>query len=105
MTTVHQPPPPVKPPARKPARPPHGTARLTLAINGTCYGVHPVSAHAFAALKVYRLRKADGTAYHVSQQAYGCECECGDFVFHRAGLDQAGCKHVKALIAVGLLSE
>jgi hypothetical protein len=88
---------------RKPARPAHGTCRLSLHVNGTCYSVRPVPCDPSAALRCYRLRKADGTAYHVSRHPWGCECTCPDFVFHRDGIDPAGCKHVKALAAVGLL--
>ncbi len=87
--------------ARKPARPTHGTCRLTLSINGTAYGVTP---NRGAAVKAFRLRKADGTVYDVSQDVHGLACDCPDFIFHRDGLDAAGCKHIKAMAACGLLS-
>lgn len=85
-------------------RPAHGVCRLSLAINGTLYQVRPVECHPSAALRCYALSKADGTAYHVSQHVHGPECDCPDFVFHRDGIDPAGCKHVKALAVFGMVT-
>ncbi len=34
----------------------------------------------------------------------GHTCDCPDFIFHRDGLDPGGCKHIKALVACGLLA-
>lgn len=51
----------------------------------------------------YRLSKADGAVYDVRETEHGPECDCGDFVYRRAGLDAAGCKHVKALRGLGML--
>ena len=90
---------------RKPARTPHGLARLTLVINGAAYNVRPVQTDADAALKAYRLRKSDGTAYHVALTVHGLTCDCPDFTFNRDGIDPAGCKHIKAMVAVGLLDQ
>ena len=84
---------------RKPARNPHGVARLTLFINGTAYNVRPVQTDADAALKAYRLRKSDGTAYHVALTTHSLTCDCPDFTFNRDGIDPAGCKHIKAMVA------
>ncbi len=89
-------------PPKKTARPTHGTCRLILTINGTSYHVRPIPADGFAALKAYRLKKGDGTAYDVARTAHGLQCGCPDFVFHRDGIDPAGCKHIKALVACGL---
>lgn len=105
MTTLPHPAAPVKP-ARKPRtiKPAHGTARLTLHINGTAYAVRPLAVEPAAGVdRLIRVRKADGTAYHVSRHGHGAECDCPDFVFSRDGIDPAGCKHVKALAAVGLI--
>jgi hypothetical protein len=88
--------------ARKPARTPHGIARLTLFINGTACGVVPLQPDPDAASKAYRLRKSDGTAYHVAQTVNGPSCDCPDFTFNRDGIDPGGCKHCRALAAVGL---
>ena len=41
--------------------------------------------------------------YDVAQTPYGPECDCPDFIFRRAGLDPHGCKHVRALVACGLI--
>jgi hypothetical protein len=89
----------VKP--RKPARPTHGTCRLTLSINGTHYSVRPNQG---AACVAFRLKKADGTVYDVARTEDGLTCDCPDFIFHRDGLDPAGCKHTKAMVACGLLA-
>ena len=88
---------------RKPARTPHGTCRLTLTINGTAYAVKPMPSDPAAALKCYELRKMDGERYHVSSHGHGIECTCPDWIFHRDGRDPAGCKHVRSLVACGLL--
>jgi hypothetical protein len=57
---------------------------------------------------VYRLSKADGATYDVtlSRTVDGpaVECTCADYRYRRAGLDSAGCKHVKGLRTIGLLS-
>lgn len=90
---------------RKPATPktPTGRCSLRLRINGQVYRVAPIRPEDFAAIRAFRLRKADGSTYDVSRHVYGDECTCGDFVFHRDGIDAAGCKHIKAARASGLL--
>jgi hypothetical protein len=90
---------------RKPARPPHGLARLMLVINGTSYTIRTIPCDASAALKAYRLRKVDGTTYNVATTVFGAVCDCADFTFHRDGIDPDGCKHIKAMIAVGLIEK
>ena len=89
---------------RKPARPTHGTYRLTLHINGVAYAVRPLPCDPDAATRSYRLRKDDGTSYNVARTSHGLACDCPDFTFHREGLDPAGCKHIKALAASGLMA-
>jgi hypothetical protein len=76
---------------------------LVLTINGTDYVVRPVLADSSVALKAFRLRKEDGTIYDIAQTAHGLECDCPDALFRRDGRDATGCKHVKALVACGLL--
>ncbi len=88
---------------RKPARPAHGVARLSLFINGTAYNVRPIACDPAAALQAFRLRKADGTVYHVALTEHGAQCSCPDWIFNRDGLDREGCKHIKALVAVSML--
>jgi hypothetical protein len=79
------------------------SSHLLLLINETLYRVHPVACESSTAERAFRLDKGDGTLYDVAQTRFGVECDCPDFVFRRDGLDPAGCKHVKALVAKGLL--
>ena len=55
-------------------------------------------------MKAFRLDKADGACYDVTETVYGPQCDCPDFIFRRDGIDPTGCKHVKALIAQGLIA-
>jgi hypothetical protein len=89
--------------ARKPARPAHGVARLSLFINGKAYHVLPHPADALTTIKAFRLRKFDGTEYDIAQTSEGITCDCPDFTFNREGIDPEGCKHIKALVACGLI--
>lgn len=82
-----------------------GLKRLILQINTTAYSLRGIPCVPEAARKCFELRKFDGTLYHVSEHAYGAECDCPDFIFRRDSIDRDGCKHVRALMAVGLLSE
>ncbi len=90
---------------RKPRRvkPAAGTTTLTLGINGTTYQVLRLHPHPEVSAVAFRLRKPDGTAYDVALTTHGQECTCPDFVFSRDGKDPAGCKHLKAMRAWGLL--
>lgn len=88
---------------RRFALPPHGTCRLILTINGVDYRVKPIVADSFAAVRAFRLTKPDGTAYDVARTVDGPTCDCPDFVFHRDGIDPDGCKHIKSLVACGIL--
>lgn len=73
-------------------------------INRRSHPVRPIACDPAAALKAVRLRKSDGTAYHIALTDDGPLCDCPDFTFHRDGIDPAGCKHVRALTVVGLLA-
>ena len=77
--------------------------RLSLTIRDTSYTVRRVACDPVVADKAFRLLKQDGTLYDVAQTPFGPECDCPDFVFRRDGLDPAGCKHVQALVACGLI--
>src|SRR5688572_32441367 len=106
MPSVLSPRPPSKssPPARV-VRPAHGTARLTLTINGQSYTIRPIPSDAFGAVgRAFRLRKSDGTTYDVAETVHGPTCDCGDFTFRRDGIDPAGCKHIRALSVFTLLA-
>ena len=83
---------------------PVGPARLTLTIRQTAYDVHGLTVSPDVARKAFRLGKPDGTLYDVAETTYGPACDCPDFIFRREGIDPAGCKHVKALVACGLLA-
>lgn len=84
-------------------RPARGTCRVLLVINGIEYNARPIPTQEPSVRKLFRLRKPDGAAYHVSHHDYGSECDCPDFVFHRDGIDPAGCKHIQALAACGII--
>jgi hypothetical protein len=90
-------------PARPLAKPHFEGARLSLFINGTAYDLQPIAADESAALRAFRLRKFDGTEYDIAQTAEGTSCDCPDFTFHREGIDPGGCKHIKAIVACGLI--
>ena len=79
-------------------------ARLFLKINETLYGLRALPCDPEIAERAFRLDKPDGSRYDVSQTRYGPQCDCPDFIFRRDGLDPAGCKHVKALVAEGLIA-
>ncbi|MBV8317158.1 MAG: hypothetical protein JOZ53_19630 [Planctomycetaceae bacterium] len=79
------------------------SSRLILMINQTLYEIRPLACDSTIAEKAYRLDKEDGSVYDVSQTRHGPLCDCPDFVFRRDGLDPSGCKHVKALLAHGLI--
>lgn len=83
--------------------PARGTCRAIVEINGTPYVARPLPSADASVRRLYRLRKPDGSLYHVAQGAHGPECDCPDFIFHRSGLDPAGCKHIQALTAYGML--
>jgi len=88
---------------RKPKQAPPDVCRLTLTVRGVPYAVRFLRFDEGAGVsKLIRLRKADGTAYHVARTGFGTTCDCGDFTFRREGT-AAGCKHVRALEALGLI--
>lgn len=78
--------------------------RLTLHIDGTPYAVRPMPAECFGATgRAWRLRKADGAAYDVAETPDGATCDCGDQTFRHESIDAIGCKHIRALRALGIL--
>ena len=79
------------------------SSQLFLSIHRNIYRVHPLECDPGIAVRAFRLNKPDGTLYDVAQTRYGPQCDCPDFVYRRDGLDPSGCKHVKALIAQGLI--
>ncbi len=107
MSTVSRPA-PGRQSRTSPPRPATGTCRLVLAIQTgtttTAYRVRPIRVDRQAATKAYRLAKPDGTVYTIAETQHGLECTCPDWTFNRDGRDPAGCKHIKAMVAVGLLA-
>lgn len=79
------------------------TSHLLLVINETVYRVRRLRGDPLSVVRAFQLKKADGTLYDISQTQFGPECDCPDFIFRRDGLDPAGCKHVKAMVAEGLI--
>jgi hypothetical protein len=77
---------------------------LFLIINETVYGLRALECDPAVAVRAFRLDKADGTRYDITQTPFGPQCDCPDFVFRRDGLDPNGCKHVQALVAHGLIA-
>ena len=78
-------------------------SRLFLQIGKTVYNVRSLTPDDPEERRAFRLFKADGTLYDVSESDEETRCDCPDYLFRRAGLDPAGCKHVKALVAQGLI--
>lgn len=89
-----------------PALVPH-VARLTLAIDGTPYGVRPARGEDVPseATRVFVLTRSDrrlGKVRHVvAMVPAGLVCSCGDARYRQLPLD-ADCKHCAACRVVGL---
>ncbi len=79
------------------------SSQLVLRINETMYGVRSLACDSLIATRAFRLNKGDGTLYDVAQTPFGPQCDCPDFIYRRDGIDPEGCKHVKALVAQGLI--
>lgn len=116
MSTMTRPTRPVKPRKPRAVRPTTGTCGLTLRITArgetARYGVTPLPIDdpaTFGVLRGFRLRKlgkspgqALAALYDVVQHLDGsCECDCASHVY---GLDGGTCKHVSALVSLGLLA-
>ncbi len=84
-------------------QPPSVPSRLILTIRDRLYAIRKVACDPSVADKAFRLLKDDGALYDVIQTRHGPSCDCPDFIFRRDGLDPAGCKHVRALVAFGLI--
>jgi SWIM zinc finger len=75
--------------------------RLTIVINGIAHIVHPTDENSvFAAVRAFRLREVRrGSVYVVAQTLTGIVCDCPA----SQGTTNPPCKHVRALVAAGLL--
>jgi hypothetical protein len=102
MPSLHDARPALKPGRPDSPRPACDSCRLKIAIGDTPYSLRPIRPGRFAAVKAYRLRKPDGTAYDVAELLSGPECSCPDFTVNRAG--RTPCKHIRALAACGLIA-
>lgn len=92
-------------PRTKPARK-DLVVSLVIAIDHQVYELHPITGISDPdVVRAWRLAKrgADGAVYDVAERIDGAECTCPDYEVRRRGLDPSGCKHVKALRAVGLI--
>jgi hypothetical protein len=84
-----------------PSAPPvrHGKCRLTITINECTYSLRRVKLGACGkACKSWSLTKGDGTCYFVTREAARLHCTCPD---HQSRA--AKCKHLRAVVACGLL--
>lgn len=95
---------PAREPRRGKPRPP-AVCTLTLTIAGQDYRIKGIDAPAFGSTsRAYSLRKVGADArYHAVATPHGPACDCPDYIFRREGIDPAGCKHLRALKALGLL--
>lgn len=84
-------------------KPAAGTCRLVLRICGTSYGLTRLDRGREAVLEGWRLTKPDGTAYDCCRTEHGLLCDCPDFAWRREDIEPEGCKHLRALVRVGLL--
>ena len=99
MTTATQTKAPRKPAKAKPA----DVCRLSVQIRDVAYTARPIRPELSEVIRAWRLRKPDGTAYTVADTIDGATCDCADFIYRHDGIDATGCKHVRALRALGLI--
>jgi hypothetical protein len=86
---------------RKPR--PADRCRLTVTIRGAAYTARPIRPETSEVARAWRLCKVYGTTYTVADTIDGTTCDCTNLVFRHEGHDQVGCKHVRALRALGLI--
>jgi hypothetical protein len=79
--------------------------RLTLSIDGLDYRLRPLPGDLGSRIVMaWRLHKVNTPTRHdVAETLDGVTCSCGDQRFRHEGRDAAGCKHIRALRALGLL--
>lgn len=84
--------------------------RLTITVNRLKgqhteqYRVIRLNPHPAVAFEGIRLRKDDGSSFDVHRDGYGLSCECQDFQGRRQRVGDR-CKHLLALVAVGLMED
>jgi hypothetical protein len=79
---------------------------MVVSIDGIHYSVSPL-APAPGASKAYRFNKLSGdeAQHDLDETADGASCTCGSFVWRHDGLDDLGCKHIRAARHLGLIAE
>src|SRR4051794_25594097 len=99
MSTLTRPRPRVK------SSKPEPVVSLALAIDHQVYMVTPIRAQDPEILRGFPLeKKSDQSIYDVAtHRSHGHECTCPDFEVRHRGIDNSGCKHIKALVKLGLL--
>lgn len=76
--------------------------RLVLHIRDSAYGVCPLPCETG---RGWRLRSIKGgLAYEVRESPGGATCTCRDFEFRHRD-DTQGCKHIRAMRALGLIGQ
>lgn len=105
MTTTTQSPPRAK------ASPVKGVSRLTLSIDGSDYALRPIARDASQEgfVKGWRLKNLDSDRVYQVMHTDGSavdtpplSCDCPDFTYRKCG-EGGRCKHLRALVAWGLL--
>jgi hypothetical protein len=79
--------------------------RLTLTIDDLDYRLSPLPGDlGSGVIMAWRLHKlGTPTRHDVAETLDGATCTCGDQTFRHEGRDASGCKHIRALRALGLL--
>jgi hypothetical protein len=79
--------------------------RLTLSIDGQDYRLSPTRGDLGSGVVLaWRLHKmGTSTRHDTAETLDGPTCSCGDQTWRHEGKDSIGCKHVRALKALGLL--
>lgn len=78
-------------------------SRLLLAIEETPCVLSAIEGDPDTAGRAFRLQKADGAHDDVVETRSGAASDCPDFLFCPEGIDPRGYKHVRALVASGLV--
>ena len=92
----------VEPPAGR--RQQTHTFTITFTVEGTDYFVIPLHPDADVAVRAFRFKKSSGESYDVRLDAEGhFGCECKGFLRWGMCRDGRGCKHIKCLVAAGMM--
>jgi len=77
---------------------------LALAVDHQTYSITPIPVQDDEVWHAWRLEKSSDrtTHYNVSEGNYGATCDCPDQTMRHEGIDNVGCKHIRALRAMGM---